>query len=162
MSVSWDVGFRSKPELGELDQFMQSLGYRIPTSSTPEFTRMYVFDDDSVSREIEFFYQADLADSKELFDEMAGEVLAYGNLKTYSVETTYLDADERLKIIEEKGVKTQHDCYRHLSPKRLKWYETALALRDHFDAIVLSEQTGEEINPDKPFPNVETSERNPV
>ena len=46
----------------------------------------------------------------------------------------------------------KHDYYRHMEPPaRLKWYETALALRDNFNAIVKSEQTGLEIDPDKPL-----------
>ncbi|MFH0837097.1 MAG: hypothetical protein V1870_03125 [Candidatus Aenigmatarchaeota archaeon] len=63
-----------------------------------------------------------------------------------------MDLDERLRIIKEKGVRTQHDYYKYLDTERLTWYETALALRDQYDAIVLSEQSGEEINPNKPFP----------
>jgi len=154
MSTAYDVGFTRKPELTELDGFMKSLGFEVesPSQRRGDFIRVYVLCDDSAPREIEFFYEDGAGDYRDLFGERGKEVYAYGNLKTFSTEMTHPDLVERLRIIEEKCVRTQHDYYRHLDPERLKFYETALALRDQYDAIVVSEQTREEINPDKPFP----------
>ncbi|MFH0837096.1 MAG: hypothetical protein V1870_03120 [Candidatus Aenigmatarchaeota archaeon] len=71
MSVSWDIGFRKKPNNNELDQFMQSLGYEIesPDQRGGEFTRVYVLCDDSVPREIEFFYEDEVSSNLDLFGE---------------------------------------------------------------------------------------------
>ena len=156
MSIAYDVGFTEQPELKTLDDFMGSLGFEIeaPNQRRGQFTQVYVFNDGSVSpREIVFFYRLEPDnDQKSFFRKRSGEVKAYGSLTTYSTELIHPTVEERLRIIEEKGVRTQHDYYRHLQPERLKFYETALALRDHYHAIVRSEQTGEEINPEAPFP----------
>jgi hypothetical protein len=157
MSASWDIGFRKKPKLNDLDIFMQSLGFDIEPvgGRSGEFTRVYVLNDKSVPREIEFFYEerAD-KDNKSFFGKKSKEVIAYGSLKTFSVPETYPDSNERMRIIKKKNVRTQHDYYKHLSPERLKWYETALALKNRYNAIVISEQTGKDINPTKTFPEL--------
>ena len=153
MSADWHVGFRKKPGLDELDRFMFSLGFQIDTSQrVGEYTRVYMLDDDSVKRYIAFFYEENAGKNKEWFQERANEVQSYGNLKTGSVEPTYFTLEERVKVIKEKRVKTQHDYYRHVSPERLKWYETALAFKEQYNAIVLNGQISEEINPEKFFP----------
>lgn len=154
MSIAYDVGFTAKPELAELDEFMQSLGFRIEPSGQRKgkFTRVYVLDD-SAPREIEFVYEDEVGDNRGWFGERGSEVQAYGNLKTFTTEMTHPDLDERLRIIKEKNVRSQHDYYKHLDPERLKFYEAALAFREHYNAIVISEQSGKEINPDKPFPD---------
>ena len=154
MSIAYDVGFKRKPELTELDGFMESLGFQVesPGQRRGEFSRVYVLRNDSTPREIEFFYEDKVGDNQDFFGEREESIQAYGNLKTFSIEKTTPDLDERLRIIKEKEVRTQHDFYRHLAPERLTFYETALALRDHYNAVVVSEQTSEEINPDKPFP----------
>lgn len=152
MSISYDVGFIRKPKLVELDAFMQSLGFKIEPDRQrgKKYTQIYVLCNESAPREIEFFYEDDAGDYQDFFGAMGKHISAYGSLKTFPPETTPLSLDERLKIIKEKNVKTQHDHYRHLNPGLLKWYEIALALREHYHAIVRSEQTGREINPDGP------------
>lgn len=155
MSANWDIGFRKKPGLEDLDQFMVSLGFHIeqPNQRRGEFTRVYILDDETVPREIEFFYDENLKEhQKECYGERINEIVAHGDLKTYSVCPTYPNLEDRMRIMKEKGVRTQHDYYRHLSPERLKWYETALALRVRYNAIVLNGQISDEINPDKAFP----------
>lgn len=153
MSIAYDIGFPRKPEISELDAFMASLGFKIesPGERRGEYTRTYVLNDDSVPREIEFFYEERVGDYRELFGKRVSDVHAYGNLKTFSTEPTHIGLDERLRIIEERKVRTQHEYYRHVSPERLRFYEIALALKEQYGAIVLSEQTGEEIDPNKPL-----------
>jgi len=143
-----------KPELPELDVFMKSLGFEVESHGQRgrNFTRVYVLCHDSAPRVIEFFYDEEAGDHRDFFGKRGKSVQAYGNLKTFSTEPTQ-SIDERVRIIEEKKVKTEYDCYRHLAPERLTFYNVALALRNHYNALVVSEQTGEEINPDKPFPN---------
>ena len=93
MSISYDVGFTRKPELAELDGFLASLGFEIepPGQRSGKFTQVYVFCDDSVPREIEFFYEDEVGEGevgKERQDwlgEKGKDVLAYGCLKTYSL-----------------------------------------------------------------------------
>lgn len=154
MSVSYDVGFIRKPEVNGLDGFMQSLGFKIesPDQREGKFTRVYILCDESVPREIEFFYEENPRGHKSLFGKRGKEVKAYGNLKTFLVEQAVPDLAERKRIIDERKIVREHDCYKYLDTERLKFYETALAIRDRFNAIVVSEQTGQEINPDRnPF-----------
>jgi len=152
MSVSWDIGFKEKPELDELDRFMQSLGFEIEPLGLRRgrFTRVYVCSD--APREIEFFYKKKAGrDDRDFYRGEGVEIVACGDLKTYSVEPSVVGTEERLRVIQEKGVETDYDYYKHLAPERLKWYETALALREHYGALVISEQTGGEIDPDGKF-----------
>ena len=97
---------------------MQSLGFEVesPSQKRANFTRVYVLCNDFVPREIEFFYKDEVEKHRDLFGKRRQEVHAYGNLNTFSSERTHPKLDERLRIIEEKGVRTQHDYYRHLSP----------------------------------------------
>ncbi len=157
MSASWYIGFRTQPRLEELDIFMRSLGFQIePEEGRWEkgaFSRIYTFEDESVPREIVLFYKESIDDiTRSLYGGRAHEISAHGNLKTYSVDPTYATAEERARVVKEKGVKTQHDYYRHLSPERLKFYESALALRNRFNALVISMSMGDEINPERPWP----------
>jgi hypothetical protein len=150
MSISWDIGFIKKPKIEELDEFMQSWGYKIekPNQRKSSFSRIYAILEPLVPRDIELFYSEEEIDN-EIFKEK--KVESYGSLTTYSVKPNHLKIKERLKTIEEKRIKNQHDYYKHLSPERLKWYETALAIKNKFNCMILSEQTGEEINPNKAF-----------
>ena len=177
MSVSWEVGFRKKPKLKDLDEFMQSQGFSIEDLEGRDFTRTYIFNDAKVSpRAIDFFYE-DKVNGQKLFRNLNGgkKVRACGDLTTYSILPLFLktkiraheslknylktyggppivlDEKERLRIIREKNIRRQHDYYKYLDRERLKFYETALAIRDNFNAIVVSEQSGDEIDPDK-FP----------
>jgi len=154
MSIAYDIGFKKRLILAELDEFMESLGFEMesPGQRRGNFTRVYQLCNDSVQREITLFYSNNIGIRRNFFGEKGKELQAYGSLTTFSTEPTYTSIEERLRIIEEKNIRTQHEYYKHLSPERLKFYETALAVRDHYDAIVFSEQTNEEIDPDKPFP----------
>jgi hypothetical protein len=165
MSIAYDIGFIVKPDLTDLDTFMDSLGFRKTHTfglalekagdTRGNFTRIYQCDDSSTPREIEFFLYEKVGEYRDNFPGNENKITAYGQLKTYATEQTHPDLEERLRIIKEKKVKTQHDYYRHLDPERLKFYETALALKDHYNALVISEQTSEEINPNEPFPNIQ-------
>ena len=67
MSVSWLVGFRKKPKLKDLDEFMQSLGFTIeePGKRRGEFARVYNFINESVApRAIDFFYEDKVSGQK--------------------------------------------------------------------------------------------------
>ncbi|RJQ17020.1 hypothetical protein C4573_03090 [Candidatus Woesearchaeota archaeon] len=147
MSLSYDIGFVVKPDLNSLDDFMQERGF---TAEGPEadFARVYTH---NAQPAMKFFYAENPADYRDFFGKQS--IQAYGELVTYALGAVP-DAQERARIIKEKNVRTQHDWFRHLSPERLRFYEIALAFRDTYKAIALSVQTGEEINPEKPFPDV--------
>ncbi|MEK6846259.1 MAG: hypothetical protein AABY26_05845 [Nanoarchaeota archaeon] len=154
MSISYDIGFTKKPELAELDAFMQLLGFEIEPSENRKgkFTQVYVLCNESVPREIEFLYENNADDYTDFFGAMGNRIRAYGCLKTFETGLARPNLEERLRIIEENKVKTEQEWYKFVAPERLKFYETALALRKHYHAIVRSEQTGKEINPDRLFP----------
>ena len=155
MSVAWNVGFVVKPELGELDKVMLAFWYEIEPAGQRRSTstRIYVVDVCSVQKAVELLYKENpTATFTDLFGDRANEIVAYGDLVAHSVERTYPNADERLRIIAEKAVRTQHDYYKHVAPEHLKWYETALELRNKYKALILSEQTCREINPDESLP----------
>ena len=155
MSISYDVGFRRKPIVEELDEFMQSLGFRIepPSQRRGRFIRVYTFFDESQApKPIDFFYKNVSRDSSSFFGNKRNEVKAYGALQTPSTEEAVPDHSERERIVNEIGINREEDYYEHLATERRKFYKTALAIRNRFEAIVLSEQTGEEIDPDRnPF-----------
>jgi len=141
---------------------MESLGFKRKPSG---FTRWYIFDDKKVTLDyIEFTYE-DEADesSKCFFDE---EIVSYGDLESrftaakprlLSDEEKALQFDEelRLKKIKEEGIDTELKYWKELEPHRFKWYETALKLKEKFNAIVSCDDI--EIDPDKPFPEVSES-----
>ncbi len=155
MSIAYDVGFIRKPELAELDAFMQLLGFEIesPEQRKKKFTQVYVICNEHVPREIKFFYEDDAEDQRDFFGAMGNRIRAYGCLKTFETGLARPNLEERLRIIEEKNVRTEHEWYKFVAPERLRFYETALALRSHYNAIVISEQTGKEINPSGAFPS---------
>lgn len=150
MSVSYDIGFTKRPALSHIDRFMQSLGFVIDDAErVGRFSRVYLFNGKEATREIELFY-----------NNRAGNILfmgeinikAYGSLKTFSSSELIMDPKERLRIIKDNKITTEHDYCRHLNKGRLKFYETALAIRDEFNAVVVSEQTGKPIDPNRnPF-----------
>lgn len=152
MSISYDVGFIRKPELAELDAFMQLLGFEIesPGQRKGKFTQVYVLCNEHVPREIEFFYEDHANEHEESYGGNGEQVCAYGCLKTFETGLAHLSLEERLRIIQENNVKTEHEWYKFVAPERLRFYEMALALRNHYNALVFSEQTGKEINPKGP------------
>jgi len=152
MSISYDVGFRRKPEVNGLDGFMHSLGFKPepPNQRKGKFTRVYVLCDESVPREIEFFYEENPRGHKFLFGKRGKEVMAYGALKTYSCEPAHPDPEDRTRIIDTGKVKTERDYYKYLDSERHTFYETALAIRDHFNAFLYCDS--KVINPNRPFP----------
>lgn len=149
MSCGWDIGFRETPNLDDLDKFMESLGFKVDPEGhikNTNFTRVYDFFNPKLApREIKFFYDVD-SSGKKLGNE---KIRAYGSLITYNTEPTHVGIDARANVIMEKGVKTELDWYKHVTPEYLVWYVTALALKDRFTAVVISEQTGEEIDQNK-------------
>lgn len=155
MSVSYDIGFTKKLKLDELDVFMQSKGFEIedPGQRSGEFTRVYVFLDEKVAaREIELFFTEDPEEfHSDLFD--GREIESYACLKTYSSELPFTGVEERLKVIKENNVRTEYGWTKHLDPGRLKFYETALVFKTDLGAVVISEQSGEEIDPDRVIVN---------
>ncbi len=153
MSVAYDIGFRERPKLDDLDEFMKSLGFNMDRAlKRGEITRVYNFENGAVaSRPIELFYFSRIdADLREAFGRE--NIVSFGILKTYSIEPEISDPKKRKRIITRQKIHREHDYYKHLEPDRLKWYETALAIRDEFGAVVKSEQTGDSINPNRdPF-----------
>ena len=153
MPISWNVGFLVKPELGELDQLLLSLGYRIESPSGTRLSRVYAADVGDVQKAVAFFYNQNPTDIfRNIFGDRADEIAAYGHVDSNSAEPTHPHAGDRLKVVAEKAVRTQHDYYKHVAPEHLKWYETALELRNKYKALILSEQTCREINPDESLP----------
>jgi hypothetical protein len=150
MSTSYDIGFREKPDVNELDEFMKSLGFTLKIKAD---SRYYSYLGEDSPREIEFSFSGLDKDFGVFFGDRANEVVAYGNLSTPSILPTYPKEEDRLRIIEEKGVNNEHDYHRYLEPKRLKYYEIALALKNHYNAIVLAQETGKEIDPSRKFPD---------
>ena len=152
MSVQYDVGFRRKPKVDGLDGFMQSLGFVIEPANqrSGEITRVNVLCNESIPREIEFFYNKNPRGHKSFFGKREKEVKACGALKTYSCEPAHPDPEDRKRIIETGIVKTERDYYKHLDNERHKFYETALAIRDHFNALLYCD--GRVIDPNRPFP----------
>ena len=97
MSVAWDVGFRARPELDKLDEFMKSLGFHAERGcQRQDFTRIYVFDDNSVEREIVFFYNKRARKSQTSFFP-GEEIASYGSLVTYSIDDLYSEPAERAR-----------------------------------------------------------------
>lgn len=198
--ISYNVGFTRKPKLAELDEFMRSFGFEaLPAEAChdsekglndclirhltlqelqkykPEkVTKVYVWRDEPTYSEIRFVYGNKIRSHQYRYGEMGKEVKAYGWLITHFnriVSRHELD-DELNKIIQKKAVKTEWDFYKQVDPERLKFYETALALRNHYNAFVLEGEKGsnndylmakdgtsEEINPKKPLALEELKEK---
>src|SRR3989338_246223 len=136
MSFAYDIGFTKKPELTELDSFMKSIGFEVEPRGQRQgmFTRVYVFYDASTPREIELFYNDQARDIGDKFGERGKNVQAIGCLQSDMTEPAHPSLEERLKIIEQKKVGTEHYYYRHVACECLKFYESALTLKDHYDA----------------------------
>ena len=155
MGGAWEFGFFKRPFLGELDQFMKSLRFTVFQSqcASSTITRAYDYEGDGCSAGMEFYYSADAGDTRKCFGPFGSKVESYGNLLIHSREPSILNLDDRIRIIKEKRITTELGYYQHLDTESFRWYEIALTLRDHYQALVISEQTGREIDPDRPFPD---------
>lgn len=166
MSLDFNIGFRSRPNLAELDFLMNALGFEIEEHRLRHgnSTRIYNFYDP--------FFQYE----HKIFGIHTGATLSYNKndrpgsefgvrklvLRATALLTAQVDLanrgeldnpdispkevdDLKGKIIQEHDVFSTYSCYKHLLPQRLKWYETALTLRDFFNAVVVRDE--HEINP---------------
>lgn len=173
---AYDVGFLKKPDLRVLDAFMQILGFEIEPQRerNRNFTRVYtkqVFDAspqildnegahilsaEEAEQTMEFFYNENADERADFFEENAGKVVSYGSLKAVIlVGPAILDTNKRIELISKNRVRTELDSFRHLNPRSLKQYETAIAIKNRFGAIVTHESTGKEINPDREIYDLE-------
>ncbi len=96
---------------------MESMGFQREQDGlrVSKFLRVYVLCNDSVGR-VELFYEVEPSKVRYFFSEE--EVQAYGDLNTNSREP--VTREERMRSLQGKEIRSQHDYYRHIEPGRLK------------------------------------------
>ena len=151
MSIGYDVLFHSAPDLHSLDTLMQRHGLTAERSGLRkgDFTRVFTNNPNNMPGLdlVEFFYEQHPSSIPVPIEKRRERVTAYGFLKTVPSEPPFLTSEERLEAIEKHGVVTELDWRTHMQPSTRPFYRLALDLRDTYKATVLSEQTGQEINP---------------
>ena len=156
-NTSYLVGFKEAVQLHNLDLFMDSLGFSItdPKEFTSQkYNRIYSCNKKIAPITLDFFYQIKAEQEDIDFLKPKERIISYGDLNfRYPIKIpTREDIEYRRRIILEKAIRTEYEyCKNFYTPENLLFYETALKFKEKYGALVVSEATGDEINPDRPF-----------
>ena len=144
----YGVGFPNNQKIGELHEFMESIGFRLKDEHGG--VRLYIHPESEKTNKVEFLYQEHEATF--IVEGKTMSFKSYGMLTMTNPDITFEELEQTIAAAKEIKKGDIHDIaeeeyYKRFRPGFFSFYEIALAFREHCHALVMDRDSQMEICP---------------